>query len=287
MLLLQSRYRSLQRAARRDACGRGLSHTSSRLGGTLKTLALTSPLTVGPDVIAAQQLLKSGGILQTDLLRGPVDGHFGPATGRACIRAKYRLGYPEDELDPIYGDKLHGFLGGAVRPITYMRRAKARTDAATAQPRRVKALAWLTGHLGDKENPAGSNRVVWASEWYGIIGPWCAMGVTRAYYETGSKAFVKGSRYAYCPFIYHDARYGANGLQIVADPLPGDLVLYDWQGNGVADHVGLFEKWADKRDGIFNAIEGNTAIGNDSNGGEVMRRSRTRKQVQAFVRVGR
>jgi hypothetical protein len=37
----------------------------------------------------------------------------------------------------------------------------------------------------------------------------------------------------------------------------------------------------------FQAIEGNTGMGNDSNGGEVMRRQRLVSQVVAFVRVGR
>ena len=253
----------------------------------MKTLTLTSPHMRGADVTAAQTMLKSGGIFKTDLLRGPVDGEFGPATGRACVRAKYRLGYPNKELLPIYGDKLHGYLGGKKVPADYVTRVAVRAKKAAAKPLRMKALEWLTGKLGEKENPAGSNKIVWASTWYGIVGPWCAMAVTRAYVEAGSKAFAKGSRYAYCPFIFHDARFGLNGLQVTSDPQPGDLVLYDWQGEGTADHVGLFEKWVDKNDGIFHAIEGNTAVGNDSNGGEVMRRARTRKQVQAFVRVGR
>lgn len=254
----------------------------------MKTLALTSPLMRGPDVVAAQTMLLSGGILNTDLLRGAVDGEFGPVSARASVRAKYWLGYPEAELQPIYGDKLHGLLAGKKTwPATYKTRAAARRKAAAQTPMRVKALKWLTAKIGEKEDPPRSNRITWASVWYGIIGPWCAMAVTRAYVEAGSKAFVKGSRYAYCPFIYHDARYGLNGLQIVTDPEPGDLALYDWEGGGVADHVGLFEAWVDRTDGIFHAIEGNTAVGNDSNGGEVMRRSRTRRQVQAFVRVGR
>jgi hypothetical protein len=252
----------------------------------MKTLALTTPMMRGPEVLAAQAKLKSGGILKTDLLRSPVDGEFGPATARACIRAKYWLGYPETQLLPIYGDKLHGYLGGKTRPATYLARAKARAAAATKPPMRVRALEYLIDRLGEKESPANSNRIPFASEWYGVIGPWCAMATSRAYIEAGSTAMKRGARYAYCPFIYHDALYGANGLQIVTEPLPGDLVLYDWQGNGVADHVGLFEKWVDKQDGIFHAIEGNTSLTNDSNGGEVMRRARARGQVQAFVRVG-
>jgi hypothetical protein len=74
-------------------------------------------------------------------------------------------------------------------------------------------------------------------------------------------------------------------MAVTSNPLPGDLVCYDWEGNGVADHVGLFEAWTDKSAGKFTAIEGNTAVGNDSNGGKVMRRDRTRSNVQAFVHV--
>ena len=38
--------------------------------------------------------------------------------------------------------------------------------------------------------------------------------------------------------------------------------------------------------GDFEAIEGNTSAGNDSNGGEVMRRVRNLTQVDGFGRIG-
>jgi hypothetical protein len=111
------------------------------------------------------------------------------------------------------------------------------------------------------------------------------MAVTRAYVDAGSKAFARGQRYAYVPYIVHDARAGANGLAITHDPKPGDVVCYDWDGDGVADHTGLFDHWNGGND--FVAVEGNTALGNDSNGGQVMERTRHRSNVQAFVHVAR
>ena len=39
--------------------------------------------------------------------------------------------------------------------------------------------------------------------------------------------------------------------------------------------------------GKFNAIEGNTGIGNDANGGEVMRRLRYFSDVNGFGRVAK
>lgn len=254
----------------------------------MKTLTLTTPHMTGQPVIAAQAELKTGGILKTDLLRGAIDGEFGPATGRGCIRAKYRLGYPESELKPTYGDKLDGFLKGTKpTPLLYRRRAAARAKhAATRPPMRLQALAYLKTKVGQKEQPPNSNRIPFASDWYGVTGPWCAMAVTRAYVEAGSTAFLRTSRYAYCPFLYADAKYGRNGLSLTTDPMPGDVVLYDWTHDGTPDHVGLFERWTGQG-GEFVAVEGNTSTSSDSDGGEVMQRTRTRSLVQAFVRVGK
>ena len=49
------------------------------------------------------------------------------------------------------------------------------------------------------------------------------------------------------------------------------------------DHIGIVE--ADLGAGTFNAIEGNTSVGNDSDGGIVMRRLRYATQVNGFGRV--
>lgn len=147
-----------------------------------------------------------------------------------------------------------------------------------------KALAALRAKIGVTESPAGSN-TCWATEWYGMNGqPWCAMSASWAYVQAGSRHFAAGRAYAYVPYIVRDARANANGLSVTAAPLPGDLVCYDWQHDGEADHVGLFESW-DVKGKTFYAVEGNTSLGNDSNGGEVMRRLRYVSDVQAFVRV--
>ena len=65
-------------------------------------------------------------------------------------------------------------------------------------------------------------------------------------------------------------------------PQPGDLAIYNWDG-GAPDHIGIVESAGD--DGSFTAIEGNTALGADSNGGEVMRRERSLDDVDGFGRV--
>ena len=151
---------------------------------------------------------------------------------------------------------------------------------SSAAARLAEAKRWL-GYL---ESPADSNQTVFG-QWYGMDHqPWCAMFV--AYCDchgepTGS--FKAGSRYAYVPYILDDARADRNGLTITTTPKAGDLVIYDWENNGEPDHVGLFEGWAS--DSTFTAVEGNTSIDNNSNGGEVMRRTRTADSSVDFVRV--
>jgi hypothetical protein len=149
---------------------------------------------------------------------------------------------------------------------------------------RQRALDKAITQIGVKESPPESNQCKY-TDWYGMIGPWCAMFVTWCFETTqDSPSFLRGSRYAYVPYIVGDARSGHYGLKTTDDPIPGDLACYDWEWNGEHDHVGIFESWAG--DGNFTVIEGNTSNSNNSNGGQVMRRTRNRSsQGTVFVRV--
>jgi hypothetical protein len=65
-------------------------------------------------------------------------------------------------------------------------------------------------------------------------------------------------------------------------PRPGWLVVYNWNGDGKSDHVGLVERIAGT---TLHTIEFNTSAKNDSNGGTVARRERAfDKTVEGFIR---
>jgi hypothetical protein len=155
------------------------------------------------------------------------------------------------------------------------------------------------------ENPPGSNEVKYDA-WYGFVGPWCAA------FTSWVCAHVKNPvafHYAYCPYVVHDAEAGRNSLGLVNHPALDNstliLSLYDWQHDGVADHIGITipESWlavhasskllASKAaygplgQGDFWAVEGNTGGPQESqdNGGAVLLQKRNRSLVQAFVRV--
>ena len=62
----------------------------------------------------------------------------------------------------------------------------------------------------------------------------------------------------------------------------GDIVLFDFNHNGTSDHIGIVVSV--NSDGSITTIEGNTGSGNNTNGGEVQKRTRYKSQVNYFIR---
>src|SRR5262245_41704280 len=210
----------------------------------MKTLQITSPPMTGPDVRRAQQHLQKN-VFNQDFLQGAVDGVFGPESGRACRRAKYWLGYLAKDQTPTYGDFLNTFLTIKSRlPANQLKLRQTRLKQAAAIPLREKAFKRAEADLGMKEKPANSNHCPISDAW-GIQGPWCAMAVSTWYLGAGSKAFVMHRDWAYVPYLLAAAVDGGRGVALTRSPKHGDIVCFDWEQNGVADHVGLFDAWVD------------------------------------------
>jgi hypothetical protein len=154
---------------------------------------------------------------------------------------------------------------------------------------RQRALKLAKTQIGFKEHPAGSNRGPQIDQYTAVTGavgqPWCASFQAWLFKQVGHK-LDGGFNQAYVPSWVDAARAKRNGLVLVArsEVRPGDNVCFDWGRDGVADHIGIVSRVPDAN-GDFLAVEGNTSYGNDSNGGEVMERSRNVSQVIAFVRV--
>lgn len=67
-------------------------------------------------------------------------------------------------------------------------------------------------------------------------------------------------------------------------PKVGDLVFFDWNGKHTnRHHVGLVIG-VQNGGATITTIEGNTTVGNDSNGGEVMQRTRQRAYITGYGR---
>ena len=76
--------------------------------------------------------------------------------------------------------------------------------------------------------------------YFGTSGvPYCAMFTSYCLDWAGvSAAGIPG---AYVPWIL-SANADAGRLVRNEDAEPGDLVMFDWQGDGVADHIGIVEE---------------------------------------------
>lgn len=135
--------------------------------------------------------------------------------------------------------------------------------------------------IGQVEVPTNSNKTKYG-KWFGFDGvAWCGMFVSWCYSAAGyplpNIGFSKG--FAGCQTA---VAYFKKNNKITTKPISGDIVFFDWDKDGRYDHTGIFVKWLN--DNEFETIEGNTAVGNDSNGGQVMRRKRN-KSVAIFAHV--
>ena len=156
---------------------------------------------------------------------------------------------------------------------------------ATAQ----QVLDVARAELGAREVPMNSNNVKYNTAYYGrevydgLWGtkfPWCVVFVWWCFQQAGAaELFYGGGKTASCTALRDWAKQ--NGQWVTGGYRPGDVVIYDWHDDGKPDHCGIIESVGGS---TVVAIEGNTAIGNDSNGGEVMRRTRTLSDIMGAVR---
>lgn len=141
-----------------------------------------------------------------------------------------------------------------------------------------KLLELARSQIGVKESPAGSNSVIYNTEYYaravkGSGYPWCCVFVWWLFKQAeASELFFGGGKTAYCPTLlsYHKKQW------VSGDYKPGDVIFFNFSGKKSAAHVGVCESW----DGTnITTIDGNTGEGNEANGGAVMRRRRHKMYI--------
>lgn len=156
---------------------------------------------------------------------------------------------------------------------------------------RIAAVNRAKQFVGVKEHPPGSNRGPQIDKWQrrtnGVVGyPWCAAFVWCMFDDVGKRIPVP------LPALVESWEKWADqtGKQVTR-PFRGDVVCFDWDRNDWSDHIGFVDKvlalrWSGKRFvGFIRTVEGNTAAGNDSNGGQVQIRWRWVNDKTRFVRV--
>lgn len=137
---------------------------------------------------------------------------------------------------------------------------------------------WFESQIGVSEDPPDSNNVIYNTDFYGnaVSGPqypWCVAFVWDGFRECGmSENFCGGQKTAYCPYIVTYAKL--SGQWVIAAYKWGDLLLYDWDGDGVADHIGF-----------CYAVDGSTLTTIEGNvDSRVMKLTRQASQVMGAYR---
>jgi hypothetical protein len=111
-------------------------------------------------------------------------------------------------------------------------------------------------------------------------GPWCAYFVSWLAKNAGAPIGAGGNGTGYVPTLEawgkQTNRYQQFGQ---GQPQPGDIVIFDWGGDGTPDHTGIVESVG--TDGSIHTIEGNASD-------QVMRRTyaASTNDIRGFVRPG-
>ena len=145
----------------------------------------------------------------------------------------------------------------------------------------VELLAIAAKEIGTKESPANSNRVKYNTWYYGreVSGPaypWCMAFAQWCYAQAGVPLPFKT---ASCGALLRWYAYNQPEC-ITKEPIPGALVIFDFPGGADTDHVGLLEGIGSN---LVTTIDGNTGVTSEANGGCVMRRTREKRLVKAFI----
>jgi len=192
-----------------------------------------------------------------------VDGQLGTLTCAAIQQAKYHLGYQNDDIEPIAGDMLFEYLDetrplpGEYRARRNARLAKIAAAQGSEKALRLRALGIIKGELGTLETPNNSNHIKYNDWWgWGNVA-YCMIFVAWSWVKAGSKAFVKGSRWAGCREMLDDAKAGGHGIHLTSDPDPGCPGVVNIYGDARPDHAITFVK--DNGDGTAQTYEGNTS----------------------------
>ena len=140
---------------------------------------------------------------------------------------------------------------------------------------------------GVVESPPNSNKTEYGL-WYqpSLNGQkWCAMFVSWVFHHAGNPlGYIQTKNGIHHCQSAHN--YYKEKGQLTSNPEPGDIVIYDWTGDGHADHVGIFIKWTNADKKFIEAWEGNTSTSSNSDGGGVMKRVRSSNFIKSFINPG-
>lgn len=211
----------------------------------------------GPAVAQLQRSLVAAGFNP-----GTADGVFGAKTRDAVMRFQASRRLRQD---------------GMAGPDTLAAlRQPAPIAASASSALRSRILDVARAEIGTRER-GGDNRgdVQKYQRFFGRgVEPYCADFLSYVVTKAG-----KSLNFAYTPYLErHLKETGA--WKGRSNPQPGDVVMFDINGDGKADHTGFVETV--NADGTVSTIEGNTEHPNGGNEG-VWRKRRSLSVIRGFA----
>ena len=208
-----------------------------------RTLGELGPGSRGPQVSALQEAL-----IRKGFDPGPVDGDFGRRTEAAVMAFQRAAGL---RVDGVTGPHTNAALqsGNHYEP--------PRVDPVVTNPSvggdfRSRILAIAQNEVGNTErsNHNDGSILKYPNAFGRGSEAWCADFVSWVVSKAGGSM-----NDPYCPSVKNNLIASGN-WKGKTNPQPGDLVLFDWDGDRVADHIGIVKSV--NRDGSVQTIEGNT-----------------------------
>ena len=148
----------------------------------------------------------------------------------------------------------------------------------------VKAAQSKIGTVEKGGADGKSGNIVEFWDWWKLVtgqndqgSSWCAVFVSWCFDQVKASSLIAAKNphgFIYCP---DGVNWFSKKKQLIQpkDAQPGDIVFFDWENEGIADHVGIVESNGKT---FLMTIEGNTsaegAKGSQNNGGQVARRKR-------------
>lgn len=195
----------------------------------------------GPAVVELQRALAGAGFDP-----GGVDGDFGPMTRNAVLRFQSANGL---SVDGVVGPQTWGALGGS----SFAPGGPAPVFGGSASSDfRQRILDIAQAEVGTLEATGNNDGDV--TKYPGAFGrgqeSYCADFASWVLTSAGGSL-----NDPWCPSIINALARTGN-WKGRSDPQPGDLILFDWDHDNVADHVGLVKSV--NGNGTITTIEGNT-----------------------------
>jgi peptidoglycan hydrolase-like protein with peptidoglycan-binding domain len=193
----------------------------------------------GAAVIQLQTLLNKAGMGVS------VDGQFGPNTESAVIRYQSSRGL---SADGIVGPNTWAALQRGAGAVAGTGPVAGPTGGDSL---RQQILNVAESQIGTLEYGNNSGPCTKYPNYFGRgTESWCADFVSWVYTHAGD-----AMNDPWCPGIEQTAKSDGK-WKGRSNPQPGDRVLFDWNGDGVADHVGIVK--GVNSDGSIETIEGNS-----------------------------